>query len=158
MAALDTNSWFIHTMGASGSPFSPHYDDWLALWAAGEYLPMRTAGYQPAATYLLSPDPSPAPSAATTTAAAVRTKLIFCFTRTFRSPEKPRLTDSCSPTPRARRRLRPPTAPPRPPLPPERSGKSRPGAFFVLFLPKSLFFAREFLSDAATPFCRGQGR
>lgn len=33
------NSRFIHTTGQSGDPRSPHYDDFIDLWASGQYLP-----------------------------------------------------------------------------------------------------------------------
>ncbi|GAA5336310.1 penicillin acylase family protein [Thermus hydrothermalis] len=37
-------SLFVHPMGQSGHPLSPHYADLLPLWAKGEYLPMAFAG------------------------------------------------------------------------------------------------------------------
>ncbi|MFZ5893332.1 MAG: penicillin acylase family protein [Myxococcota bacterium] len=36
------NSLFITSTGQSGDPLSPHYRDMSALWARGEYVPMRT--------------------------------------------------------------------------------------------------------------------
>lgn len=36
------NSKYVHSLGQSGDPRSDHYDDMMALWAAGEYL---THGY-----------------------------------------------------------------------------------------------------------------
>jgi penicillin amidase len=35
-------SVFIHSGGQSGNPFSPHYRDFAAPWARGEYVPMIT--------------------------------------------------------------------------------------------------------------------
>ncbi len=32
--------WMVHTVGQSGHPASPHYDDLLPLWANGHYAPM----------------------------------------------------------------------------------------------------------------------
>ncbi|WP_337845938.1 penicillin acylase family protein, partial [Thermus sp.] len=49
-------SLFIHPMGQSGHPLSPHYADLLPLWARGAYLPMALEA--PArATLLLEPAP-----------------------------------------------------------------------------------------------------
>ena len=54
------NSRFVHELGQSGDPFSPHYDDMSALWAAGEYHPY---GFTPDAveaitTYTLTLTPA----------------------------------------------------------------------------------------------------
>jgi penicillin amidase len=35
-------SVFIHSGGQSGNPLSPHYRDFAAAWARGEYVPMIT--------------------------------------------------------------------------------------------------------------------
>jgi penicillin amidase len=41
---LDAGQWdnsvVINTPGQSGDPFSPHYRDLFALWAAGDYVPL----------------------------------------------------------------------------------------------------------------------
>jgi penicillin amidase len=36
------DSRFLEALGQSGNPFSPHYDDALAAWSAGQYRKMRT--------------------------------------------------------------------------------------------------------------------
>ncbi|MBB6098984.1 penicillin amidase [Deinobacterium chartae] len=36
-------SRFVHSLGQSGSPFSPHYADLAPLWRGGRYLPMGSA-------------------------------------------------------------------------------------------------------------------
>ncbi|MDX5360064.1 MAG: penicillin acylase family protein, partial [Alphaproteobacteria bacterium] len=61
LADLD-RSLHMQTSGQSGNPFSPHYDDLAARWAAGEYLPMTTdpAVYRPGAlgvTVIAPPPP-----------------------------------------------------------------------------------------------------
>ena len=33
---------FIHSGGQSGNPLSPHYRNFTAAWARGEYVPMVT--------------------------------------------------------------------------------------------------------------------
>jgi penicillin amidase len=35
-------SLYLQSLGQSGNPFSPHYDDLMSLWREGRYLPMST--------------------------------------------------------------------------------------------------------------------
>jgi penicillin amidase len=43
LAALDGNSFWVHSTGQSGSPFSEHYASMVPLWRDLKYLPMRPA-------------------------------------------------------------------------------------------------------------------
>jgi penicillin amidase len=43
LAALDANSFWVHSTGQSGSPFSDLYASMLPLWRDARYLPMRSA-------------------------------------------------------------------------------------------------------------------
>jgi penicillin amidase len=43
LAALDGNSFWVHSTGQSGSPLSEHYASMVPLWRDSKYLPMRPA-------------------------------------------------------------------------------------------------------------------
>lgn len=47
-------SVLIHPMGQSGNVLSGDFDNLLDMWAEGEYLPMRTSGYEVKETLTLS--------------------------------------------------------------------------------------------------------
>jgi acyl-homoserine lactone acylase PvdQ len=49
------DSLFIHPMGQSENIYSPNFDNYLELWATGQYLQMKALNYRGSRKFMILP-------------------------------------------------------------------------------------------------------